>query len=456
MDFSTVPITQFYDKCLKGARNSGFKWVVSLIAREADVRGLYQNLKKSWYSLDSITNKYFLFVFAGKQNNTFEDHWESRVVDESCDYIGVYNEYITFLKDTKEPLKTHIRYDWRTDNEKLLHNVSKNHTEAINELKTYFGLSESEIPCLVFTSLFSNRRMIVPIDNDYNDLYGYFKNLFCIIEPKLIMLDSIIESSVDLGKKEEEIVKTLKGVSFSKEETIVILQDELLEIARETKNAELSDCVHKKKYGTFKQPLRGQLSRYIDLVKNYEKNTGIIFDYENTMQKIHEKIKRKQYLENKLSQVMDDINNLKLEYLNCLDEIESIISSSGLKSSYKQKAKTESEVNVTINGDNIQIITAKDNSVVKVIQKIKRDYDQLSNLTSAVRKALLPLDDENNNDNKLIEESLDLIEEEAQKTKPYKKIIEHLLNTMKAIKGSVEFTAALAALIEFCGKYFGG
>lgn len=136
MDFSTVPITQFYDKCLKGARNSGFKWVVSLIAREADVSGLYHNLKKSWYSLDSITNKYFLFVFAGKQNNTFEDHWESRVVDESYDYIGVYNEYITFLKDTKEPLKTHIRYDWRTDKiNGLMRNYSPN-DKVIATVKT--------------------------------------------------------------------------------------------------------------------------------------------------------------------------------------------------------------------------------------------------------------------------------------------------------------------------------
>ena len=139
MDFSTIPITQFYEKCLKGARNGGFKWVVSLIARESDINGLYQNIKKSWYSLDSITNKYFLFVFAGKKNSTFEECWESRVVDECCDYIGIYNEYVSFLNDNKEPLKTYIRYDWQNDKENLL---------ILSFLKSMAGIS-SPLICLM-------------------------------------------------------------------------------------------------------------------------------------------------------------------------------------------------------------------------------------------------------------------------------------------------------------------
>lgn len=79
MDFAPMPITMFYDQCLSGAKARGFNWVVSLIARESDVDNLYLNLKRSWESLDSITEKYFLFMFAGKENLTEEERWNSRI-----------------------------------------------------------------------------------------------------------------------------------------------------------------------------------------------------------------------------------------------------------------------------------------------------------------------------------------------------------------------------------------
>lgn len=54
MDFTNRPITEFYRHCLLAARNKGYRWVVTLLAREADVDGLYSNLYRAWSSLDSI------------------------------------------------------------------------------------------------------------------------------------------------------------------------------------------------------------------------------------------------------------------------------------------------------------------------------------------------------------------------------------------------------------------
>lgn len=64
MEIVDIPITEFYRKSLDLVYQKGFFWVVTLIARDADVKGLYKNLRKSWTSLDSITGEYFLFVFA--------------------------------------------------------------------------------------------------------------------------------------------------------------------------------------------------------------------------------------------------------------------------------------------------------------------------------------------------------------------------------------------------------
>ena len=97
MDFAKLPITEFYRHCLSGARSDGFKWVVSLLAREADVEGLYQNLRRAWLSLDSITGEYFLFIFAGKENYTHEERWNSKILDFPTNSSGIYNDYVSFL-----------------------------------------------------------------------------------------------------------------------------------------------------------------------------------------------------------------------------------------------------------------------------------------------------------------------------------------------------------------------
>mgnify|MGYP003307556716 CR=1 FL=1 len=142
---------------------------------------------------------------------------------------------------------------------------------------------------------------------------------------------------------------------------------------------------------------------------------------------------------------MNEINDLWYEHFKCFDEIELMIGSSEVKYNFNPKTKTKSEINYILNGEYIQFITAKNNSVINAIQKINNEYKQLSELTSDVRKNLLYEEDDNT---ELVKECLAFIEEEA------KKIIRKLLEMLKMIKGSVKFSAALASLIEFCLSYF--
>ena len=69
MDFANRPITDFYRHYLPTAYDSGFSWVCTLLARDADVERLYDNLRRCWGSFDSITDKHILFIFAGNYLN---------------------------------------------------------------------------------------------------------------------------------------------------------------------------------------------------------------------------------------------------------------------------------------------------------------------------------------------------------------------------------------------------
>ena len=62
MDFSKTSIVKFYKNCLDATKEDGYKWVFCLLARDADIDGLYDNLKRTWDSLDSITGDDYLFV----------------------------------------------------------------------------------------------------------------------------------------------------------------------------------------------------------------------------------------------------------------------------------------------------------------------------------------------------------------------------------------------------------
>lgn len=48
MDFTNRPINEFYRHCLPAAYESGFSWVCTLLARDADVELLYDNLRRCW------------------------------------------------------------------------------------------------------------------------------------------------------------------------------------------------------------------------------------------------------------------------------------------------------------------------------------------------------------------------------------------------------------------------
>lgn len=96
--------------------------------------------------------------------------------------------------------------------------------------------------------------------------------------------------------------------------------------------------------------------------------------------------------------------------------------------------------------ENGQAIIATDGSTVNATNQVKADLDGLEKLIAAVKENADVLDVDSR---EAAYESLEVIETESVTEKPKKSMIKTALGTLKAIKGTVEFGASVAALADF-------
>ena len=262
MDRSYIPLTKFYEKCLPAAKDNGYKYVMCLLARDVGIDGLYRLLEQQWYALDDITGKDFLFMFTGKYN---EDDYHSEV---NCDYFVLRNEYAHIMnRDPSLKLKTTYDFREREERGKFSPDLPINHTRVVSALRKTFGLSENEIPCLVYTNLHNGKNIVVPFDGDRINLYDYFRHLYIAIENNLLEINEIIMRILRCNK-----------IAAKLPPTIISLREELYKIAdtlaREEKDY-LLDCINSLSQATTEEERRRKLSgsirvklgQYIDSMK---------------------------------------------------------------------------------------------------------------------------------------------------------------------------------------------
>ena len=104
--------------------------------------------------------------------------------------------------------------------------------------------------------------------------------------------------------------------------------------------------------------------------------------------------------------------------------------------------------NVTV--QNGQAIIANDNASVTATANIGADASELEKLIAAVRDKIGTI--ASDEDKEAASESLEVIEAEVVSEKPKKSMIKTAMATLQAIKGTVEFGSAAAALIQFIGS----
>ena len=114
---------------------------------------------------------------------------------------------------------------------------------------------------------------------------------------------------------------------------------------------------------------------------------------------------------------------------------------------YQNGADEQNVFNVTVNKG--QAIIANDNASVTVTANIGADASELEKLIAAVRDKIGTI--ASDEDKEAASESLEVIEAEVVSEKPKKSMIKTAMATLQAIKGTVEFGSAAAALIQFIG-----
>lgn len=114
---------------------------------------------------------------------------------------------------------------------------------------------------------------------------------------------------------------------------------------------------------------------------------------------------------------------------------------------YQNGVDEQNVFNVTVNKG--QAIIANDNASVTVTANIGADASELEKLIAAVRDKIGTI--ASDEDKEAASESLEVIEAEVVSEKPKKSMIKTAMATLQAIKGTVEFGSAAAALIQFIG-----
>ena len=323
MEISNLPIADFYKYCIEGAHSRGYKWIITLVARPADVPGLYENLMNSWYSLNSLTGNYFLFLFAGKENRTQEEQIQSRGSNIFKSYQAVFNRFTRIINPQAE-----LKYwsqDWRRDSGYIEH-VPESQTEAIESLKVLFNISETNIPCLVFTSLNQSSRYIVEIDRYSNQLYNLFKSIFEKVDSYLVDLRRLEAHEIGLWKKKYAIEEELRDQPVAIEGKLYSLYSELCEYAKQQNDTDLRLCIENRRYKTLPQPIRGKLSKYVDLSKAYERKTKVEFSIEYIAGQVSDREKKVAELQAELDRVTKELPETQRRIHDLIKEIDSIIS----------------------------------------------------------------------------------------------------------------------------------
>ncbi len=126
-----------------------------------------------------------------------------------------------------------------------------------------------------------------------------------------------------------------------------------------------------------------------------------------------------------------------------LSEIEEMIR----RSKMNGNTRKDSRLSFSVQGDNAQINLAFDNSIVEATQNIEYNENKLTELLENVRNNLSL--ENTAEDIEVVNYKLTEIKEELKRAKPRKKILEIACDSLKIIKGTVEFGAAVTALIQF-------
>ncbi|WP_276952465.1 hypothetical protein [Enterocloster lavalensis] len=182
-----ISLCQFYREISKRAKNKNYVWIISLIARHADAKEMYEKLEQDWTSIDNLTNDKILFVFStnliSNSNSFFHTPGRESYVGRMCPFAEMLNgeDIRDNYGDLWNLYDNFDKVDWK-----------QKHSLAITEFAKEYGISEEQLPAIFVWNLQTSRYKIMPLKAD--------ENLYQIIRKVIIKLEKLGDEDGELGK----------------------------------------------------------------------------------------------------------------------------------------------------------------------------------------------------------------------------------------------------------------
>lgn len=288
MEIVNIPIIDFYRYCLDCAFERGFKWVLCLLAREADAELSYRQIQRYWNSLHDLTGNQILFVFAG----ALKDEYSSVLHHEHESWRGLQNATLHII-DKNPPTIPYYKYPKIDFSKHSFGKIAVNHTRSISELRDYFGLSEKVIPSLIFTPtyrLIQDKHIAVPLKGE--NIYLEIKEIIGNLEIPLKRLKAEQDNYKQINNQLTEISQQIELLNHRTkiQRRYVNAKSWLNVIINNTDNDRVKNSLITAMcsrvvtdWHMFDRQTRAYLNQYLDLLKN---NPNLELECEKTVSEL--------------------------------------------------------------------------------------------------------------------------------------------------------------------------
>lgn len=297
-----VKLTNFYQKLIPVAEKAGYKIIITALIREADSTGFYRDVKRYWSSLHDVTGQDVLFVFAGRNA---ADELDEHGIAHGREPIAFYSEELAMTGNSKGYMRwggyirKHFYQELNSGTPTITgkENIAREQTLEIMELKRLIGISENQLPCLLFTildplnstkNIHSYNNIVIPYNViSETTIYSFLKKLSENWETDLANINQLLSKKKEILNRYDyssgsisKLIRSYKKINQIKKNlnhsTLKIIEELLKNCTR--KNRKLED---KKKCFVLFNKIKDKFSYSDIIISELQRVIDLSFSHEN-------------------------------------------------------------------------------------------------------------------------------------------------------------------------------
>lgn len=443
MYIAKIPILNFVDIVKKAAFENGYLYCMYFIARRADAYRSYSDLKRSWASLEDLTGRRILFVFAGALMSSCDElkklEGTIRNEDEKFQFLSCESAKVLGDLQASNYLCTSALRLACDEDDITLETLEETHTRSTSALRNRFGLAENDIPALAIVSTRSlpwEMETVHCVRLREDNLYTTVKSIISAIYEQLRLFNEAdchqekTRERLKNSKEGEDKLKAQHGVALRYFESASRLQ-EAKRHSDEKCSEEIDKALRGEKpaYQLFSREIRSDLQRCVDLVCNHphlpamaERFGGSVEQLDNYIASIEDDLCRS-------SEEISALGDEKHELWNSMDEILSRVAEQS-----KVEGSSDVDQETSLKPSELELLK-------KVVREALTEYESAKpdNVTTVPQTEYCEMYDE-------VKQTLLKINEQLSAEKPKRTVIKQI--AAEALKFAADLTTLGTAAAE--------